>query len=87
MIDDDKSALREFSEESRKLKQKWGNINLDKAITQLTKFNLDLKVITQGVKFEIDGVNYTYWSKKNRVYKGTKDTNLTINKFIKEYLN
>ena len=70
---------------AKQAKQSYGVFNLDKA-KQLLDVNgkIEYKVITQGLKFNIDGDSYTYWSKKNRVYKGIKDTGLTMSKFLKE---
>ena len=65
-------------------KQKNGQFNLDKAVRKLREYDIDFNIIVQGLKFELNGDKYTYWSKKNRVYKGSYDTDMTLIKFIKE---
>ena len=72
---------------ARQSKQKYGELNLYKHSLLLDKYLIDYKVVTQGIKFTIENIKYTYWSKKNRVYNGVVNTNLTLNKFIKENSN
>ena len=70
---------------AKQAKQFYGNCNLNNAKNLLDKNGkIEFKLITQGIKFSIDDEKYTYWSKKNRVYKGIKDTGLTMSKFLKE---
>ena len=70
---------------ARATKQFYGECNLYKAQQQLDKYSITgYQVITQGIRFTIDGDKYTYWSKKNRVYKGTANTELTLLKFLKQ---
>ena len=69
---------------ARESKKFYGECNITKAKRILEENDIEYKLVTQGIKFNIDGVKFTFWGKKNRVYKGIKDTNLTMMKFVKQ---
>jgi len=69
---------------ARGAKKFYGECNITKATKILEENKIQYKLVIGGVKFNIDGVKFTFWGKKNRVYDGVVDTNLTMTKFIKQ---
>jgi hypothetical protein len=75
-----------FSNIAKNAKQFYGNCNLSKSQQLLNESDIEYQIITQGIRFVFQNEKYVYWSKKNRVYKGTKDTGLTMTGFVKQYV-
>ena len=69
---------------AREAKKFYGACNITKAIKILDHNKIQYKLVTGGIKFNIDGVKFTFWGKKNRVYDGIVNTNLSMIKFIKQ---
>lgn len=69
---------------ANKKKQENGLNNLITAKSKLKEYSIRFEEGVQYIKFDLNNIKFTYWSKKNRVYNGRENTNLTLNKFIKE---
>lgn len=69
---------------ARESKRFYNSIKLDKAKKELLKYDIEFNVRHNGIHFIVNNEKYVYHQGKNRVYKNTKNTDLTLNKFIKE---
>lgn len=71
------------SKEYNKILQERGEKRLEKSKKLLDKEGIEFTEGTQMLKFEYQGIVYTYWTKLNRVYKHNTNLGVTLIQFLK----